>query len=129
MAQLVCVCKVRRALVVRWLGAQPEDEVAARFEERGEFAEGPFAFCGRNVHPYPVQQDEVELVIEGVHRLQGREAVVDPLDARRGMMGLGLFAKGVGRLDSDYLVALFGKPGSVAPGAGSNVKDQKLGGW
>ena len=45
------------------------------------------------------------------------------------MMGLGLFAKGVGRLDSDYLVALFGKPGSVAPGAGSNVKDQKLGGW
>jgi len=117
---------VRRPFVVGLLRAERDDEVTARLEEVCQFSEGSFPRRGWDVHPDPVQQNEVELVIEVVHGLQGGEVVVNPLDARRRMMILCAPTKSVSRFNGDYLMILFGKPGSVAPRSGSDVENQEL---
>jgi hypothetical protein len=81
------------------------------------------------VHPDPVQQDEVEVIIEGVDSVQCRETIVNPLDSRGRMDFLGALAESIDRFYSYYLVVLRSEPRSVPSGTCPDVKNQELGAW
>jgi hypothetical protein len=73
------------------------------------------------------QQDEVKRQAEAAHLGQLRQAIGQPVDARRWVQRARMRAHGVGGFDGDDVIATLCEPRGVAAGTCANIEDR--GAW
>ena len=98
------------------------DERAARPQQRGKVRHGLPALLFVEMHPDGGQHHEVEGFAAGSQSCEIRQAVVEPVDPRRGMQRHGRQAHRIGRLDGNDGMPAAGKPRRIAPGARTDVE-------